>query len=132
MHIYIYQCNLSTTGSFQYIYISNFAEQKKKGICGQDSWRKALPSPTTIGLVIYQQHFLIRVAVQGYCILFRLAPDSQDLWFCQSAGFYLVYSVPLVLTVINTNYNFADKKKIIQEREKGSGSHNIYIEKGSR
>ncbi|KAL5172554.1 hypothetical protein HKD37_16G045288 [Glycine soja] len=36
------------------------------GICGQDSWRKALPSPTTIGLVIYQQHFLIRVAVQGW------------------------------------------------------------------
>ena len=29
---------------------------------------------------------------------------------------------------INTNYNFADKKKIIQERQKGSGSHNIYIE----
>ena len=78
---------------------------------GLDSWRKALHSPTIIGLAIYQQHFFNRVAVQGYCIPFRLAPDSQDLWFCQSAAFYLVYLVPLVLTVINTNYNFADKKK---------------------
>jgi len=35
----------------------------------------------------------------------------RTLWFCQSACLYLVILVPLVLSVINNIYNFADQKK---------------------